>query len=385
MNAPHRTFADFGLSEALISALAKQGIETPTPIQSEAFPIISDGKDAYLHSETGTGKTLAYLLPIFAKFDLQHTGTQAIVVAPTHELAIQIQRQCTDLAQFGNLAVRVTLLLGGTSRDRQIEKLKKKPHIVIGSPGRIRELIDDGKVKPHAVRTIVVDEADRLLHHESIGDIQKIVASTKADRQLVFVSATEQDESNEFVQSLAPNTVMVKTAALPVNSDIEHYFLVCEERDKPDLVRKLYYALNPLRVLVFVHRNETAEIIASKLAHHKVPVADIHGAHDKTVRKQAMESFRSGKVKVLISSDVAARGLDIKDVTHVVNLDIPSESRAYLHRVGRTGRAGKKGVAVSLITKQDLRIVARLRRDLGIELAEISLRDGQVFVAQDPS
>ena len=379
------TFAELQISPPLVAALAKQGITAPTDIQVAALPALLAGKDAYINSETGTGKTLAYLLPLFCRMDMAREATQVIVIAPTHELAIQIQRQSCDLAQNSGLPVRTLLLIGGTSMDRQIDKLKKKPHIVVGSPGRIRELIGMNKLKTQSVQCIVIDEADRLLCGDGIESTRAIIKTAPGKRQLVFVSATEQPESEREISALAPDIVMLRTAAAPVNPNIEHYYLVCEERDKADFLRKLLHAMQPERAIVFVHRNETAENVAAKLAHHKVPVADLHGAYEKSERKQAMDDFRSGRVRVLIASDLAARGLDIQGVTHIFNLDVPTQSKAYLHRVGRTARAGAKGHAVSLLTEQEVRLTRRYQSELGITMTPIRLREGMVLVDEERS
>lgn len=379
------TFAELQIPPSLIAALAKQGITEPTDIQVAALPVLLAGKDAYINSETGTGKTLAYLLPLFCRIDLKLEATQVIVVVPTHELAIQIQRQSCDLAQNSGLPIRSLLLIGGTSMDRQIDKLKKKPQVVIGSPGRIRELIAMNKLKPQSVKTIVIDEADRLLCGDGIESTRAIIKTAPGKRQLVFVSATEQPESEREISALAPDIVMLRTAAAPVNPNIEHSYLVCEERDKADFLRRLLHAMNPERAIVFVHRNETAENVAAKLTHYKIPVADLHGAYEKSERKQAMDDFRSARVRVLIASDLAARGLDIPGVTHIFNLDVPTQSKAYLHRVGRTARAGAKGHAVSILTAQEVRLVRRYQTELGITMTPIRLRDGMVFVDEEPS
>jgi ATP-dependent RNA helicase DeaD len=382
------TFAELGVHPDLLTALAKQSIEEPTPIQVAAIPELLQGKSAYLQAETGTGKTLAYLLPLYSKIDPKLANAQVLVIAPTHELAIQIQRECTNLSQLSGLPIRVVLLIGGTPRERQLEKLKKKPHVVIGSPGRIRELIADGKLKTHYVRTIVVDEADRVLTSESLEDLRVMAKSTLRDRALVFVSATERGEAAEAIATLAPEIIRIKTGAPPVNSNIEHLYLVCEERDKPELVRKLIHAMKPDRAMVFVHKNETAQILASKLAHHKMRVADLHGAHNKEDRKRAMDDIRSGKVDVLIASDIAARGLDIKGVTHVFNVDVPTESSAYLHRAGRTGRARERGIALSLVCGPQARAVQRYESELGIAVRRVYLREGRIHEAEsgrDPS
>jgi superfamily II DNA/RNA helicase len=377
------TFIELGVHPDLLPALTRQSIQEPTPIQAAAIPELLQGKSAYIQAETGTGKTLAYLLPLYSKIDPKLTNAQVMVIAPTHELAIQIQRECANLSQLSGLPIRVVLLIGGTPRERQLEKLKKKPHVVIGSAGRIRELIEDGKLKTHYVRAIVVDEADRVLTSESIDDLRVMAKSTLRDRAFIFVSATERIEAEETMASLASDITRIKTVAPLVNSNIEHLYLVCEERDKPEFVRKLIHAMKPGRAMVFVHRNETAEILASKLAHHKMRVADLHGAHDKEDRKRAMDSIRSGAIDVLIASDVAARGLDIKGVTHVFNVDVPSESGAYLHRAGRTGRAGESGTAVSLVCGPQARAVRRYESELVIVVIRIYVREGKVYLAEE--
>ena len=375
------TFTDLQVPPELIAALAKQEITDPTPIQIAALSVLSAGRDAYLHAETGTGKTLAYLLPLFTRLDVALAATQIVIVAPTHELAIQIQRQCCDLAENAGMAVRSVLLIGGTATDRQIEKLKKKPHLVVGSPGRIGELINKGKLKMQHVRAIVVDEADRLLNEESLLAIRAIVQAAPHTRQMIFASATVEAQSTAVIATLAPDLVMLQAGAAAVNENIEHLYLVCEERDKPDELRKLLHALEPERAIVFVHRNDVAEKIAGKLAHHHIPAADLNAALDKQERKRAMDGFRSAAIRVLIASDVAARGLDIKGVTHIFNFDVPTLSKAYLHRVGRTGRAGAKGLAVSLVTEVEARVIRRYQEELGIVMQCVRMREGRVIAS----
>jgi len=372
------TFTELLLPTELIAALAKQQISDPTPIQSAAMPVLMAGKDAYLNAETGTGKTLAYLLPLFTRMDPMQAATQVVIVAPTHELAIQIHRQSCDLAQNAGRVIRSVLLIGGTATDRQIEKLKAKPHVVVGSPGRILELIERGKLKTAHIRSIVIDEADRQLHDESLEWIQKIVSVAPPARQLIFASATIDSQTRQVMGSLSPDAQMLCPGTVAVNENIEHLYLVCEERDKPDVLRKLLHALDMPRSIVFVHRNEVAERIAAKLAHHKLVVADLNAELNKMDRKQAMDGIRSGTIRIMIASDLAARGLNILGVTHIFNLDVPTMSKAYLHRVGRTGRAGAKGTAISLVTEIEARLVRRYEQELGITMQCVRVRDGRV-------
>jgi superfamily II DNA/RNA helicase len=383
------SFTDLGLPPILESALATDGITEPTAIQTKAIPILLAGSNGYLSSETGTGKTLAYLLPVFtnimvAKIDADQRTLQSIVLVPTHELAMQICELGNGLARDSGVAIRLQALIGGVSIKRQVEKLKSKPHIIVGTAGRINELIDSKKIKPHTVKQVVVDEADRLLVGDSLHAIRRIINSVPRQRQLAFASATQRPESSQEAESLAPDLVQIDAGVDRVNPVIEHFYVECEKRDKPDLLRKLLHALHPERAIVFMHRNDNAEVIAQKLAYHKISVADLHGAQDNMQRKKAMDDFRGAKANVLIASDIAARGLDIKGVTHVFNFDIPTHHKDYLHRVGRTSRAGSPGCAVSLMTAQEVRLVKRYQSELHIVMRAGRLREG-VFDVGDES
>ena len=375
-------FSDLGIAPALESALAADGITEPTAIQVEAIPALLAGKNAYLSSETGTGKTLAYLLPLFAQIAPGQRTLQVIIVVPTHELAMQIFAVGRDLAQQAGLHIRVQALIGGVSTKRQLEKLKSKPHIIVGTPGRISELIKIRKIKPHTVKSIIIDEVDRLLVGESLTEIRGIIKATLRERRLVFVSATQRAETSQEVAVLAPDLVQIRAGADQVNAAIEHFYIECEERDKPEVLRKLLRALRPERAIVFMHRNANAEVLAAKLAHHQIAAVDLHGAHDNARRKKAIDDFRQADAKVLIASDIAARGLDIRGVSHVFNFDIPTQSKDYLHRVGRTSRAGSAGCAVSLMTAQELRLVKRYRSELDIAL-RVGHLSGGVFNVED--
>ncbi|MFP4517456.1 MAG: DEAD/DEAH box helicase, partial [Desulfovibrionales bacterium] len=331
------SFTDQGVLQNLEIALAAEGIAQPTPVQEAALTVVLSGRDVFINSETGTGKTLAYLLPILSRMDAGSMDLQALVLAPTHELAMQIHRTALDLVRRAGLEIRVQPLIGGVAVKRQVEQLKKKPHLVVGSVGRIQHLIGLRKLKVNAVKVVVVDEMDRMLAGDKLAPTLALVKSTPKDRQLVFVSATGRPESMEAAKILAPEMELVRVGGDRVSSTIEHVYLVCEERDKPVMLRKMIHALRPERAIVFVHTNAKAEMLSAMLAHHKLAVADIHGTRDKLVRKKALDDLKAGRAQVLIASDLAARGLDIKGVTHVFNVDVPAQAKDYLHRVGRTG------------------------------------------------
>jgi superfamily II DNA/RNA helicase len=377
------SFIDLGVSVALVQALGREGITEPTQIQLKAIPALIEGKDAYISAETGTGKTLAYLLPIFGNIDPSIPNAQAIILAPTHELASQIQQEALLLSQNSGLPIKSLLLIGGANTKRQLEKLKKKPQLIVGSAGRILELIRMKKLKVPKVGTVVVDEADRLLFGDSLGVVNDVLQALSSNPQRVFVSATEQAVSSAEARKLAPKLIHLSTGANQVNADIRHVYFLGEGRNKADLLRRLVRAIEPERAIVFVHRNKDAELVKDKMEHYNFSVADLHGMHGKLARKKALDDIRSGKVNILIASDVAARGIDIKGVTHIFNYDAPSSSKDYLHRAGRTGRAGEEGYAISLMSEQELRLVKRYESELGIELEEAIISEGQIFAADE--
>ncbi len=371
-------FTDLSVSPELIAALAKQHITEPSPIQIAAMAPLAAGKSAYLRAETGTGKTLAYLLPLFSRIDPSLAATQLMIVAPTHELAIQIHRQSCELALNSGSKISSVLLIGSTATARQVEKLKVRPSVVVGSPGRLLELIERRKLKTTNIRTVVLDEADRLLTDESLHWIQGILKEAAAASQLIFASATIEQQTRRVLETIAPDTLMIRADTTPVNPNIDHMYLVCESRDKPEVLRKLLHALNVPRSIVFVHRNDMAEEVASRLTHHKLAVADLSSEVSKLDRKRAMDGIRSGSIRIMVASDLAARGLDLPGVTHIFNLEVPTLSKDYLHRVGRTARAGNMGTAISLVTQTESRVIHRFEEELCISLRCIRVHNGEI-------
>ena len=373
-------FSSLGLPPALAQALTARGLDAPMPVQEAAIPVLMAGKSAMLVSRTGSGKTLAYLLPILAGIDPDSMRLQALILAPTHELAMQIQRVAADLSREAGLGVRVQALIGGAAVSRQIEGLKKKPHLAVGSAGRVTPLMEQGKLKLRDTTWLVLDEADRLLVEEGLEHIRTITAAVGPETRFVFVSATEGPATTRVARGLAPHLEFVRTQG-GISPAIRHCYLVCEERDKIEWLRKALRGLTPRRALVFVHRGASAERMAERLDYHQLAVADLHGARDKFDRQAALEDFRKGKANVLIASDIAARGLDISEVELVANVDVPSQSRDYLHRAGRTGRAGAPGLVLSLMTPDETRLARRYAEDLGIVMEPVRLVRGSLIPA----
>ncbi|MBX4259335.1 DEAD/DEAH box helicase [Clostridium estertheticum] len=378
-----KTFNELGLEQSLIEGLIKQGIESPTEIQVKAIPMGLDGADIIGESETGTGKTLAYLLPIFQKIDVTSKDIQAIILAPTHELAMQIYKQVELLSVNSRSEVRSTSIIGNVNIKRQLESLKQKPHILVGSAGRILELITMKKLKSHFVKTIVIDEGDRMIDENNIDGVKAIIKTTLRDRQIMLFSATISLKVVEIAKTLMKNPEVIKVGDKSVvNPNIEHIYFVVERRDKIELLRKLISATKPSKAIIFINKSDEVEITTSKLRYHNLKVEGIHGSSEKENRKKALEDFNEGKIQLLVASDLAARGLDIVGVSHIFNLDIPENSKDYLHRVGRTGRMGEYGLALSIAVERELDLIKNYERDFNIEITLKEIHRGEITEPQ---
>lgn len=381
-----QSFSELGIGAPLTAALHKSGITVPTEIQARVIPLVLAGQDVLGQSATGTGKTLAYLLPLLQRIDGAKRELQAVILAPTYELAIQILRQLEQLIQTGALNIVAAPMIGNVNIARQIEKLKEKPHIIVGSSGRILELIQKRKITAQTIKSIVLDEADRLLEDQNFRSVQAVIKTALRDRQLLLFSATVNagtiERAKEFSAGIAVVRAIGETAAKP---DIEHLYVVTEHRDKIEELRKLVRGLNMERGLVFVNKSDAIALTTAKLNYLGLTAAGLHGGSDKLDRKRALEDFRAGRVKLLVASDVAARGLDIAGIDYVVHLDVPDDPQLYLHRSGRTGRAGKHGVAVAIVASQEKWIVEKLEKSLKLKLKAKQISRGQVLDAGERS
>lgn len=381
-----KDFNSLGLSVSLTEGLKQEGIHQPTAIQIEVIPQVLAGKDVIGQSPTGTGKTLAYLLPVLEKIDSDKREIQAVVVAPTHELAIQIQRQAERMITSASLALTAAPMIGNVNIARQIEKLKEKPQLLIGSAGRILELIQKRKINAQTIKTIVIDEADRMLDEQNLDTVKALIKTTQKDRQMLLFSATMTPASLEKAKGFMNQPVLLmaqsETAVAP---DIQHIYFTCEQRDKMEMLRKLVRGIPIRQALVFINKGNAIEETVDKLNYMGLTAAGIHGALVKADRQKGLEEFREGKVQLLVASDVAARGLDIPGVEYVINFDTPEDPQVYLHRVGRTGRAGAKGTAISLVTFWEMEYIQKWQKALRIPVAHKYLAQGKVWDAKPVS
>ena len=374
-------FQQLNLDSNLIKGLQKQGITSPTEVQSLVFENIKNHKDMVVQAQTGSGKTLSYLLPLFEKIDTTKRETQVIVLAPTHDLVMQIVNQVKILSQNSEIPLTTLPLIGEVNIQKQIKNIKDtKPHIVVGSCGRILDLIKQRKLKVHTVKTIVLDEVDSLLSGKNTSVVKDIIKCTLRDRQLLAFSASTNVNCLDICNSLMKEPVIIKSSKeADVNENISHMYLLCDRRDKFKTLRKALAAVNPKKAIVFVNDEESIEIISEKLNFHGRRNMAISGNMTKEDRKIALDKFKSGKVKILVSSDLSARGLDIQNITHVFNLDFPVNKNEYIHRSGRTARGNNTGDTISIVTNKELGAIRVYSREFNIDIKRKDLYEGKLI------
>lgn len=373
------SFKNLKIDDKICKVLEGQRIINPTTIQNSAIPLIMEGLDVIAESETGSGKTLAYLLPLIERINFEETQNQFIILTPTHELAIQVHKVLNNITEESELGITSSVIIGNVNIKRQIETLKQKPQFIIGSPGRILELIKLKKISAHTIKAIVIDECDRLLDKNNFDTVKAVIKTTLRDRQLLMFSATITEDVIEKGRELMKDPKVIKEETdLKVNKNIEHVFLVCDRRDKILVLRKLMAALKPKKAIAFINKTDEVEILTAKLKFHGLKADGIHGEFVKNERKKVMDDFKSGKINLLVASDIAARGLDIQDVTHVINIDIPEDLKDYLHRSGRTGRVKNRGLCLSIVTYEEVQLIKKYEKTFGINISLKELSYGRL-------
>ena len=361
------TFTALGVPEHLIAALAQRGITAPTEIQAAFIPAACAGENLIGAAPTGTGKTLAYLLPLLARIDPAARTAQALVLAPTHELAMQIATVARELAQAAGLPIGVQALIGGANIKRQIESLKKKPSLIVGSAPRVQELHRLGKLKLTGVKLLVLDEFDRLLGKQHLDEVRTVIRLLPAERQTLLLSATGAAAVRMAQELFAPRLIRVEST----DASYENYYHIVPFRDKIKAVQKLTRRLPIRRGLVFVGRGFDAVHALEKLRFEGIKAVALLGQERRDQRRAALDAIRAGRAELLISTDLAARGLDIEDVDYVIHLDLPEDVRTYRHRAGRTARAGKAGAVISLVDEKEIDKLKALAARMEIELSRL--------------
>jgi ATP-dependent RNA helicase DeaD len=374
-------FAALSLEPIWLEQLHKLGISEPTPVQQQAIPAILQGKDVIAQSQTGTGKTLAYLLPLLQRIDVTSKHLQVVILVPTRELGMQIMTVADQLT--AGTSIRTQALIGGASVQRQLEKLKEHPHLTVGTPGRIAELMKLRKLSMHYVKSAVIDEVDQVFELGSAKEMELVLKGMLKTRQLLFFSATITRAIESAAEQMMNEPVSVHINPSQKTSEtVEHVFYVCERREKIDTLRRLIRMYNPRSAIVFINATDDVAEVVAKLQYTGLQIEALYGEAGKQARASVMRDFRDGKFQLLLATDVAARGLDIAGVSHVFHLTPAVNAEYYLHRIGRTGRMGRSGMAVSIITPQELFIIDKFSKTLGIDIKHKAMHEGKEI---DPS
>ena len=341
-------FAELKVSETLCDILKKNGIVEATPVQEEAIPVVRSGKDVIVQAQTGTGKTLAFLLPIMEKIKINAPAVQALIVTPTRELTIQIAKVA---AKIGDEAgIKSLAIYGGQDVDRQIQKLGRNPHIIIGTPGRLLDHLRRKTIDLSTANKVVLDEADEMLHMGFLEEVEGLLRATARDRQTMFFSATIPDRIKGLSHHYMTNPVSIEIKADHITLDEINQIIVNTEEDtKIDKLCGFINEYQPYLAMVFCHTKKRVADVAMALAGRGYLADELHGDLSQSQRTLVLKRFRDAKLQILVATDIAARGLDIEGVTHVFNYDVPHDAEAYIHRIGRTGRAGEKGTAITFV------------------------------------
>jgi superfamily II DNA/RNA helicase len=376
-----KTFAELGLSPKVMAAVDAAGYSEPTPIQAEAIPVAMTGRDVLGIAQTGTGKTASFTLPMISRLETGRARARmprSLILAPTRELAAQVAQ---SFENYGvNHKLNLALLIGGVSMDEQTKKLDRGVDVLIATPGRLIDHFQRGRVMLMGVEILVIDEADRMLDMGFIPDIEKICKLLPPQRQTLFFSATMPPEITRLVDQFMRDPLRIEVAKPATAAQtIKQRFRYCENGEdwaKREELRELMRAEDVRNAIVFCNRKRDVAILLKSLSKHGFNAGALHGDMDQKARMETLDKFRSGEITFLAASDVAARGLDIPDVSHVFNFDLPWQSDDYVHRIGRTGRAGREGSATSLVTYDDLKLLKQIE--------EIT-SDKSVWIGDPPS
>lgn len=371
----YRTFEDFGLNGNILKGVKQAGFTVPSPIQQEAIPIILSGADMIGQAQTGTGKTAAFGLA--AMNHIQHNGDiEMLIVAPTRELANQISDELFRLGKYAN--IQTVAVYGGQSYDRQLERIRRGAQVLVATPGRLLDLLSSGRIKNFFPSTVIIDEADEMLDMGFLEDIEKIFEYLPEKRQTLLFSATMPAPIKKLASKILTDPVFVSVSSKDeTNKDITQHYYVIEEHERDDATIRLIDSLEPQKAILFCRTKSEVDRLSTMLEARGFLAKGLHGDMSQRQREQVLKSFRAGALHILIATDVAARGLDVIDVTHVFNYHIPFDPDSYIHRIGRTARAGRKGMAVTLVTPHELRDIQRIQKRVGDIKAEFipSLRE----------
>lgn len=376
-------FSTFNFSEALNKALADVNFTKPSPIQAQTIPVLLNEQDVIGLAQTGTGKTAAFALPILQNLSSSIQGTQALIIAPTRELAIQVAGQFELLSKYLR-GVGVAVLCGGQEYGKQLKQLRQGAAIVVGTPGRILDHIDKGTLPLNNLKTFILDEADEMLRMGFIEDVEAILSQLPDNKQMALFSATMPHRIRQIANNYLNNPVSIEIRSETATvKSIEQRFLFASGHQKPDALSRILEVEDYQGVIVFVRTKSSTEEVAEQLQQQGLRAMAIHGDITQALRERIITQFKQGSIDILVATDVAARGLDVERVTHVINYDLPHDNETYVHRIGRTGRAGRSGVTILFVTPKEARLVSNIERHTRQRIEKVTVpNDHMIQVAR---
>lgn len=365
-------FQQLGIDDQMVRTLKEQGIAVPTPVQEESIPLLLDGKDVIARARTGTGKTLAFLLPILQQIDTARSYPQALVIAPTRELALQITEEARKLTGGVAGELKILAVYGGQDVEKQLRKLEGGRHLIIGTPGRLLDHLRRGTLELGGVKKLVLDEADQMLHMGFLDEVEAVISALPYRRQTMLFSATMPEGVKQLAGNYMdkPVDIVVKEGGpspIPLES-IKQIVVECTDRTKQDALRGMIEHHRPFLAIIFCRTKRRAQTLNEALLSHGYASDELHGDLSQAKREAVMKRFREAKLQLLVATDVAARGLDVEGVTHVFNYDMPHDVESYIHRIGRTGRAGGSGVAITFAAPKDGFDLEKIERGISMRL-----------------
>ena len=366
-----KSFEDYQLSNEIVNALEQLGFKSPTEVQSKVIPLVLNKTDLVVKSQTGSGKTASYGIPICELIKWEENKPQALILTPTRELAVQVKEDFTNIGRFKR--IKAVAVYGKQPIAIQKTELKQKTHVVVGTPGRVLDHIERGTLSLEQIKYLVIDEADEMLNMGFIDQVEAIIDEMPRNRTTMLFSATIPDEvknlANQYMK--APTSIEIKATGLTTDK-IDHSLFEVEEENKLSLLEDITIVQNPDSCIIFCRTKDRVDTLYDQLADLGYSCDKIHGGMEQDDRLHVMNDFKRGDFRYLIATDVAARGIDIDNITHVVNYDLPLEKESYVHRTGRTGRAGQKGKAITFVTPYEDRFLASIEEYIGFEIPRMT-------------
>lgn len=374
-------FTHFNLKKKVLQGITEAGFKDPSPIQQSAIPLVLEGHDLIAQAQTGTGKTAAFAIPILNMLE-QNSDIEALIITPTRELAMQISDEVFKLGRF--LRTKTICIYGGQSIKRQIDLLDKKPKVMVATPGRLLDHLRNDRIKSFNPRFIVLDESDEMLDMGFLESIEEIFRFIPRERQTLLFSATMPTPIKNLAKKILNNPKSVKIAKVDItNTDIEQKYYIINENERDDAIMRLLDFVASKKSIVFTRTKREADILAELLKSKGYKATALHGDMEQRDRRTAMNAFKENRVEILVATDVASRGLDISDVGFVFNYHLPLNPDSYVHRIGRTGRAGKKGVAITLVTPLEFKDLKRIKEQIKTNLELFTLDDSTTNQSDD--